>query len=92
MMPALSGSLIELCQVVEIDKRHCVIYIERAGRIAVILYVGQILPGICDAFEVGISGELNEFKVSLHALFHVVIDTEVAADGRKCTGAVLLFC
>ena len=84
-------SLIELRQVIEIDKRHRVVNIEGAGCIAVILDVGQILSGICDALEVGIPGELNEFKVSLNTLFHVVIDTEVAADRRKCTGAVFLF-
>ena len=84
-------SLIELRQVVEIDKRHRVVNIEGAGCIAVILDVGQILSGICDALEVGIPGELNEFKVSLNTLFHVVIDAEVAVDRCKCAGAVLLF-
>ena len=62
-----------------------------AGCIAVVLDILQVLSGISDAFEVSVSLELDKLKISLYALFHVVISAEVAPDRGECSGGILLF-
>ena len=62
-----------------------------AGGIAVVLDILQVLSGVCNALKVGVSIELNKLKISLYALFHVVVGAEVASDRGQRSGGILLF-
>ena len=82
---------IKLCQVIEVNQCHGVVDVLAAGCIAVVLDILQVLSGICDALEVSIPLELDKLKISLYALFHVVISAEVAPDRCERSGGILLF-
>ena len=62
-----------------------------AGGVAVVFDILQVLAGVRDALEVGVSRELDELKITLYAFFHVVVDAEVASDRSERSGGVLLF-